>query len=344
VLEGGWYILGKEVQAFENEFAAYVGCAYGIGVGSGTDAIQLALKACGIGPGDEVITVSHTAVATVAAIEAAGADPVLVDIEPDYYTMDPLKLESAITPRTKAVIPVHLYGQPADLSAILDIARQKGLRVIEDCAQAHGATYGGKPVGAWGDMACFSFYPTKNLGACGDGGIATTNDPTLAGRGRLLREYGWAERYISSIPGGNSRLDELQAAILRVKLTALDNDNACRKKIADTYHRFLLDTPLLLPQPRPRGSHVYHLFVGRTGERDALRAFLASRGIGTLIHYPVPIHMQPAYQGRIRCGDHMEETEKAAGQILSLPIYPELTEAEVNMITRAIRDYWGEKA
>jgi dTDP-4-amino-4,6-dideoxygalactose transaminase len=342
-MEGGWYILGKEVAAFESEFAAYVGCTHGIGVGSGTEAIQMALKACGIGAGDEVITVSHTAVATVAAIEAVGAVPVLIDIEPDYFTMDPDKLASAMSSRTKAVIPVHLYGQPADLVAILDVARTRGLRIIEDCAQAHGATYREKPVGAWGDMACFSFYPTKNLGACGDGGMVTTSDPALAERCRLLREYGWAERYISSIPGGNSRLDELQAAILRVKLPTLDDDNTRRKKIADQYNRLLADTQLVLPKRRPQGRHVFHLYVVRTGRRDELRAFLAAHDIGALIHYPVPIHLQPAYQGRIRCGDDMEETEKVACEILSLPMYPEMTDDDVHRTAAAIGEYLEKK-
>ena len=343
VLEDGWYILGKEVAAFESEFAAYVGCTHGIGVGSGTEAIHMALKACGIGSGDEVITVSHTAVATVAAIEAAGAVPVLVDIEPDYFTMNPHKLESAISPRTKAVIPVHLYGQPADLTAILNIARPRGLRVIEDCAQAHGATYMDRPVGAWGDMACFSFYPTKNLGAYGDGGMVTTNDPALAGRCRLLREYGWAERYISAIAGGNSRLDELQAAILRVKLTDLGVDNTRRGVIAEIYNRLLNDTDLTLPKRHPQGSHVFHLYVVRSRRRDALQTFLKKRGVGALIHYPVPVHLQPAYRGRIRCGDSMEETKKAACEILSLPIYPELTETEIHTIAAAIREFLEKK-
>ncbi len=343
VLEDGWYILGKEVTAFEGEFAAYVGCTNGIGVGSGTEAIHIALKACGIGVGDEVITVSHTAVATVAAIEAAGAVPVLVDIEPDYYTMDTDKLESAITPHTKAVIPVHLYGQPANMTAILHITRPRGIFVIEDCAQAHGATYLGRPVGAWGDMACFSFYPTKNLGAYGDGGMVTASDTELAGRCRLLREYGWAERYISSIPGGNSRLDEIQAAILRVKLTDLNIDNTRRGVIAESYNSLLNGTDLTLPRPRPQGSHVFHLYVVRSRRRDALQTFLKKRGIGSLIHYPVPVHLQPAYCGRIRCGDGMAETEKAACEVLSLPMYPELTETEVQTVGSTIIEFMEKK-
>jgi dTDP-4-amino-4,6-dideoxygalactose transaminase len=343
VLERGGYILGQEVAAFEGEFAAFAGCTHGIGVGNGTEAIHLALKACGIGTGDEVITVSHTAVATVAAIEAAGAVPVLVDIEPDYFTLDPYKLASAVSSRTKAVIPVHLYGQPAELEGILDITRTMGIRVIEDCAQAHGATYRGKPVGSWGDMACFSFYPTKNLGAFGDGGMVTTNDTDLAGRCRLLREYGWAERYISSIPGGNSRLDEIQAAVLRVKLQTLDDDNDRRRSIASRYSRLLAGAPLKLPGTRPRGTHVFHLYVARTGKRDRLRSFLAERGIGTLVHYPVPVHMQPAYRDRLRLGDAMAQTEKAAGEIVSLPMYPEMTETEVEAVAMVVREFLEKK-
>jgi dTDP-4-amino-4,6-dideoxygalactose transaminase len=337
VLEGGWYILGKEVAAFEEEFAGYTGCAHGIGVGSGTEAIHIALRACGIGEGDEVITVSHTAVATVAAIEAAGAVPVLVDIDPDYFTMDPARLEAAIGPRTKAVIPVHLYGQPADLKTILSIVRPRGIRVIEDCAQAHGAIYGGRRVGAWGDVGCFSFYPTKNLGAYGDGGMVTTNDPALASRCRLLREYGWSERYVSSIPGGNSRLDELQAAILRVKLPGLDAENGRRREIAERYGELLGETGLALPKRRPEGDHVFHLYVVRSPGRDALQAHLRECGVGALIHYPLPVHLQPAYRGRIRQGDGLEETEKAARGVLSLPMHPELAEAEVRAVAAAVR-------
>jgi len=234
VLAGGWYILGEETRAFEAEFAAYIGVREAVGVGSGTDALQIALAACEIGAGDEVITVSHTAVATISAIEMAGATPVLVDIEPDFFTIDPAQIEAAITPRTKAIIPVHIYGQPANLDAVLEIASRHKLRVIEDCAQAHGAAFRGTRVGAHGDIACFSFYPTKNLGAIGDGGMVVTNDVALAERARLLREYGWAERYVSHISGRNSRLDELQAAILRVKLRRLDDDNQMRAQIAQT--------------------------------------------------------------------------------------------------------------
>ena len=344
VLDRGWYILGEEVRAFESEFAAYIGVKFAIGVGSGTEALHLALRACDIGPGDEVITVSHTAVATVAAIELCGATPVLVDIDVDRYTLDPEKLPGLLTSRTKAIVPVHLYGQPADMTSILEIAHQYGLTVIEDCAQAHGATYRGqracpeqsRRVGSWGDMACFSFYPTKNLGTLGDGGMVMTDDPALAKKARLMREYGWAERYVSHIPGWNSRLDELQAAVLRVKLRYLDADNAVRVHLATVYNQLLADTDLTLPVEYPGSNHVYHLYVIRTSHRDELRVFLKEQGIGTLVHYPVPVHLQPAYRGRLPGGDDLLETERAAREVLSLPMYPELAESDVKTVAEAI--------
>jgi dTDP-4-amino-4,6-dideoxygalactose transaminase len=332
VLESGRYILGQEVSAFEREFAGYVGVGFAIGVGSGTEALHLALAACGVGVGDEVITVAHTAVATVAAIELCGATPVFVDIEPDYFTLDPNQLEDAITSRTKAVIPVHLYGQPADLTAIISIARQHGLKVIEDCAQAHGAMYCDRRLGSWGDIACFSFYPTKNLGAIGDGGAVVTNDPQLAERVRSLREYGWStERNVSHMTGWNSRLDELQAAILRVKLQYLDADNDRRRRIADLYDALLRDSDLVLPRRRADATHVFHLYVVRSGERDDLLLRLKAGGVGASIHYP-PVHLQPAYQGRVRGAGKLTTTERAAKEILSLPIYPELTDAEIEKV------------
>jgi dTDP-4-amino-4,6-dideoxygalactose transaminase len=336
VLEHGRYILGTEVSAFEQEFAAFIGVAHGIGVGSGTEAIHVALAACGIGSGDEVITVGHTAVATVSAIELAGAVPVLVDIEPGCFTLDPALLTRAITARTKAVIPVHVYGQPADLDGILAIARAHGLKVIEDCAQAHGAHYRGRTLGSWGDIACFSFYPTKNLGAIGDGGLVVTDDAALAERARLVREYGWAERYISAIPGWNSRLDELQAAILRVKLRHLAQDNAKRRYLATLYDTGLAQTDLVLPAQRPDSLHVYHLYVVRSRQRDALQAQLRSAGIAALVHYPVPVHLQPAYLGRVRGGEALPVTEQAAREVLSLPMYPELTEEAVRTVISAL--------
>ncbi len=339
VLSKGWYILGDETRAFESEFAAYIGVREAVGVGSGTDALQLALAACEIGAGDEVITVAHTAVATVAAIEMAGATPVLVDIEPDYFTINPAKIEAAITPRTKAIIPVHIYGQPAQLDAILDLAAGHQLRVIEDCAQAHGAAYRGTRAGAHGDIACFSFYPTKNLGAIGDGGMVVTNDAALAERARLLREYGWAERYVSHISGRNSRLDELQAAILRVKLRRLDEDNHKRAQIAEKYSEGLSDCGLVLPAIRQHATHVFHLYVVRASERHELQAFLNSRGVNTLIHYPVPVHLQPAYMNLRRGDGGLTETETAAREILSLPMYPELADRDVEQVIESIRSF-----
>jgi dTDP-4-amino-4,6-dideoxygalactose transaminase len=339
VLDRGRYILGEEAAAFEREFAAYIGVHFGIGVGSGTEALHLALRACGVGPGDEVITVSHTAVATVAAIELCSATPVLVDIDPRSFTLDPAKLEAAITLRAKAVIPVHLYGQSADLQPILDVARKHRIRVIEDCAQSHGATYRGRRTGAWGDIACFSFYPTKNLGAIGDGGLVVTDDPQLAENARLLREYGWRERYISDVAGWNTRLDELQAAILCVKLRTLDADNARRRQLGALYDELLAPASVTVPQEMSYGRHVYHLYVVRSAQRDALQAFLKERGIGTLVHYPVPIHLQPAYRGRLGDVGSFPETEHAAREILSLPMFPELSEAEVRQVAGAVREF-----
>jgi dTDP-4-amino-4,6-dideoxygalactose transaminase len=339
VLESGRYILGDEVSAFEQEFADYIGVRHAVGVGSGTEALHLALVACGIGAGDEVITVAHTAVATVAAIELSGATPVLVDIEPDYFTLDPLQLYSAITPRTKAIVPVHIYGQPADLEVITSIAAQHGLRVIEDCAQAHGATYRGKRVGSWGDIACFSFYPTKNLGAIGDAGAVTTNNSELAEKVRCLREYGWVERNVSRVPGWNSRLDELQAAILRVKLQFLDADNERRREIATLYDKLLADLDLVLPARRANATHVFHLYVVRSPDREDLSEALRSNAVGALVHYPYPVHMQPAYVGKLAGSEYLPNTERAAREILSLPIYPELTDVEVQKVAAVCERY-----
>ncbi len=328
VLRGGHYILGRETNAFETEFAQYTGTSFAVGVANGTDALALALRACGIKPGDEVITVSHTAVATVAAIELCGAVPVLVDIEPDYYTIDPQKIISAITPKTKAVVPVHLYGLPADMKAILKIARNNNLKVVEDCAQAHGAVYAGKKVGSFGDAASFSFYPTKNLGAIGDGGMVVTNSKEVAEKVKSLREYGWDEKRVSQLPGQNSRLDELQAAILRVKLRNLDNDNQQRQKLAANYNKAFAKTGLSLPQNRPECEHEYHQYVVRSDKRDQLKTFLQEKGIQAMIHYPVPVHAQPAYKNRVKIAGGLKETEKAVQEILSLPMYPQLSAKE----------------
>lgn len=335
VLEQGRYILGEEVSAFERELAQYLGVAHGVGVATGTDALHLALRAADVGAGDEVVTVSHTAVATVAAVQMAGATPCLVDIERDYATLDPAGLNRAITDRTKAVIAVHLYGQPCDLPAITSIVREHGLTLIEDCAQAAGASLGGRRVGSFGDLACFSFYPTKNLGAVGDGGFIATGRREYADRLRALREYGWRERYVSEEPGFNSRLDELQAAVLRVKLVHLDADNAARTRIARVYDEGLRGTSLQPPRVRTGGAHAYHLYVARTAQRDAARASLLKRGIETAIHYPRPVHRQPAY-ARIRIPpEGLPESDRAAREVLSLPMFPELPLEDARTVVEA---------
>jgi dTDP-4-amino-4,6-dideoxygalactose transaminase len=335
-IESGWYILGQEVAAFEREFAAYLGLAHAIGVGSGTDALCLALRACDVGPGDEVLTVSHTAVATVAAIEMCGATAVFVDIEPATFTMDVELLEETIKRSSgsiKAIVPVHLYGHPARITEIMEVAGHYGLRVIEDCAQAHGASLHHRKVGTFGDVAAFSFYPTKNLGALGDGGAVVTADEDVADRVRLLRQYGWKERYISTTVGVNSRLDELQAAILRVKLRHLDEDNRRRINLAQQYGDALADGKgLTLPQTVNGATHVYHQYVIRTPARDSLKDYLRKLGTGTLIHYPVPIHEQPAYAGRVKTITSLRETEQAAREILSLPLFPELRERQLETV------------
>jgi dTDP-4-amino-4,6-dideoxygalactose transaminase len=342
MLESGRYILGPEVAAFEREFAAYIGCRHGIGVASGTEALVLALLALDLKPDDYVATVSHTAVATVAAIELAGARPLLIDIEPRRYTLNPEAFAAALRSppgRIAAVIPVHLYGLAADMTAILDLARAHGVRVIEDCAQSHGAVLDGTRLGGHGDLAAFSFYPTKNLGAIGDGGAVVTNDAALAARLKELREYGWRARYVSAIRGMNSRLDEMQAAILRVKLRHLDGDNARRQAIAGRYDDGLRWTGLDLPSRRRDATHVFHQYVIRTSAREPLEAALQARGIGTNIHYPVPVHLQPAYQGRVAIGPAgLGESERAAREVLSLPMFPELDAAQVARVIAALKE------
>jgi dTDP-4-amino-4,6-dideoxygalactose transaminase len=343
-LSSGWYILGNELREFEAEFAAWLGTAAVVGCGNGTDAIALALRGLGIGPGATVVTVSHTAVATVAAIEMAGATPLLVDIDPVYYTMDPNALQQALErppahlPPIKAVLPVHLYGQPVDLDRILPLCRAHGVALVEDCAQAHGARLHGRRVGTFGDAATFSFYPTKNLGALGDGGAVATNDPALAERIAALRQYGWRKHYISDDTGVNSRLDEVQAAILRVKLTHLDSQNARRASIAATYADALRGSELQPPCRRDDATHVYHLFVTRSSRRDRFQSLLKQSGIGTGIHYPVPVHLQPAYVGRVALGAaSCPQTEFAAKEVLSLPIYPQLTDSDVETVVAALK-------
>jgi len=336
VLDSGQYVLGNEVSAFEDAFARYCDVAHGVGVNSGTDALCLTLRALGIGPGDEVITVSHTAVATVAAIEASGATAVVVDID-DFYTLEPESLERAIGPRSRAVIAVHLYGQPADMDRIMAIARQHDLRVIEDCAQATGAILNGQKVGSIGDAGCFSFYPTKNLGAIGDGGMVVTNNPTLADQIRCLREYGWESDRRSHRPGFNSRLDELQAAVLSAKLPYLDADNATRQAIAKRYDRELDNLDIGVPTVRPGASHVYHLYVVRCRHRDAVIEGLHKHGVSASVHYRQAAHQHPAYADRLSGSDHLPRTEAIVADILTLPIYPELNEIQVNSVITALR-------
>jgi dTDP-4-amino-4,6-dideoxygalactose transaminase len=342
-LASGWYILGNELRAFEAEFAAWLGVSSVIGCGNGTDAIALALRGLGIGPGSTVVTVSHTAVATVAAIEMTGATPLLVDIDPDFYTMDPAGLQSVLRdppaglPPIKAVVAVHLYGQPADMGQLVPLCRSHGVALIEDCAQAHGARLHGKRVGTFGDAATFSFYPTKNLGALGDGGAVATNDHALGERIAALRQYGWHRHYISDEVGVNSRLDEVQAAILRVKLPHLDAQNNRRKQIARAFTSALAGTPLSPPRTRADAEHVFHLYVTRSRRRDHFQAKLREAGVGTGIHYPVPVHLQPAYAGRVSLAPGgCPQTEAAASEILSLPIYPELSDTDTATVCQAL--------
>jgi dTDP-4-amino-4,6-dideoxygalactose transaminase len=337
VLETGQFVLGDEVAAFEREFAAYAGAAHGVGVSSGTAALHLALVAAGVGPGDEVVTVPFTFVASVAAITFAGARPVLVDVEPRTLTLDPAALDSAITPRTKAIIPVHLYGQAADMDPILAVAKAHGLTVIEDAAQAHGARYQGRPVGSLGDLGCFSFYPSKNLGAYGEGGIVLTNRVDLAERLRLLRSWGERSRYHHEIPGFNARLEGLQGAILRVKLRHLESWTEQRRAHAARYSALLADAGIGLPVERPGDRHVYHLYTVRLPEREALRAALAADGIHTGLHYPVPVHLQPAYASLGYVRGAFPIAERAAEQVLSLPMFPELTDEQISAVVDAVR-------
>jgi dTDP-4-amino-4,6-dideoxygalactose transaminase len=345
VLSAGRYILGEETTAFERQFADYIGIPHAVGVGNGTEALHLALRGLGIGPGHEVITVSHTAVATVAAIEMCGATPVLVDIHPESYTMDVASLEKARSDRSKAIVPVHLYGQPCDLEEITRFARKHELYVIEDCAQSHGAIYRGQRTGSWGHAAAFSFYPTKNLGCLGDGGAITTQDPSLCEKLKGLRQYGWDENRISRCPGWNSRLDELQAAVLRVKLARLEESNKRRIQIARTYYDLLNRIPeLTLPSPTAGTTHVYHQYVVRCADpsvRNRLMHFLSGQGIQTAVHYPVPVHLQPAYVHRLPGSDSLPVTEKVVGRIVSLPMFPELTDEEVARVAKAIEAFFS---
>jgi len=341
VLERGDFILGEEVSLFEEEFAVYCGVTQAIGVDSGTSALELALRAFDIGPGDEVITAANTFIASALPISYTGATPVLVDTDPQTYTMDVSLLENSITEQTKAVIPVHLYGQPADMDPIMEIARKYGLVVIEDACQAHGAKYKGKRVGSLGHAAAFSFYPAKNLGAYGDGGMVVTNDERVAKSLQMLRDYGQREKYHHEVLGYNHRLDTLQAAVLRVKLKHLDAWNAARRQHAQLYGELLAHSPVVLPTEAD-AEPVYHLYVIRVEHRDALRAYLRDKGIATGIHYPIPVHLQPAYRDLGYEKGSFSVTEEYAEQVLSLPMYAELTPGSIEYVAEAIRDFVSE--
>jgi dTDP-4-amino-4,6-dideoxygalactose transaminase len=337
VMSQAQFILGDEVTRFEEEFAAFCGARHCVGVASGLDALMLALRAVGVGPGDEVITAANTFIASALAITHAGATPVLVDVRNDDFNLDPQAVERAITPRTKAILPVHLYGQPARMDEIMDIARRHGLRVVEDACQAHGARYGAARAGAIGDAGCFSFYPGKNLGGYGDGGAVVTNDPQVAERLRLDRNYGSRVKYVHESDGYNSRLDTLQAAVLRIKLRRLEEWNERRRTLAALYRELLADADVLLPAEMRGVEHVWHLFVIRHPERDRLLADLHARGIGAGVHYPIPIHQQAPYAGVRTVPEGAPLSTLLAGQILSLPLYPEMTEAQVAEVAHAVR-------
>lgn len=341
IMERTDFILGDEVSAFEQDFAAFCGADECVGVASGCDALLWAIKACGVGPGDEVITTANTYIATTFAITMAGATPVLVDCTEEAYLMNPTALEGAITPRTKAVIPVHLYGQAANMDVIQEITDRHGLVVIEDAAQAHGATYKGKACGSMGRVGCFSFYPGKNLGAYGDGGGIVTNDPEIAEKVRMYRNYGQSKKYHHDVPGWNSRLDTIQAAVLGAKLPHLSDWNGRRYRNADLYVEGLAGLPVQVPVELPDNVHIYHLFVIRTARRDELLEALKAAEVFCSIHYPIPIHLQKAYSDLGYAKGDFPVTERAAEEILSLPMFPELTEAQIEHVCSRVADFFG---
>lgn len=349
MLESGWYILGKEVEAFEKEFGSFLGCEPAVGVANGTDALTLALRGLGMKKGSGVITVSHTATATVAAIELAGGLPVFTDIDPRWMVMEPQRLVETIqeyrkgrNPPLQVVVVVHLYGQPADMESIRSVCSKEDLLLVEDCAQSVGASWAGQMTGTWGDAASFSFYPTKNLGALGDGGAVVAADPAVVRRIRMLREYGWSQRNMSRFAGTNSRLDELQAAILRVKLKALTKENGARRKLAAVYREKINNADVHLPEERQEGRHVYHLFSVRSQGRNRLRIHLKAKEIGTNIHYPFPIHRMPGYRGRCWVPSRgLPETDRTSGQTLSLPLYPEMSGSVAGKVANAINSWNG---
>jgi dTDP-4-amino-4,6-dideoxygalactose transaminase len=343
-LDSGWYILGNELTAFEREFASYCGAPHAVGVGSGTDALHLALRACGVRAGDHVITAPNIAAPTICAIVAAGALPVFVDVDPRTFTLDPEKLRVYLAKQpppylARAVIPVHLYGHPADMQEIMSICAEYNLRVIEDAAQAHGAEYAGRRIGCHADASSWSFYPTKNLGAYGDAGMVTTADAHVADRLRMLRNYGEEAKYVNRVQGVNSRLDEIQAAALRVKLRHLDDWVATRRHLAALYDELLAEAPVTLLSEVGPARHCYHLYVILSTRRDALQRYLGERGVGTSVHYPVPAHRQPAYRYLEYTEGDFPCAEWACRQVLSLPLYPELSEEELRHVASAIREF-----
>ena len=340
VLASGRLILGEEVEAFEEEFARFVGVAHAVGVGTGTDALTLSLRALEIGPGDEVVTVANAGVAPIAGIRASGASLRLVDVDPDTLLLDPTRLEAALGPNTRAIVAVHLYGNPVDLGAVLDVASSRGISVVEDCAQAHGARWQGRSVGGLGCVGCFSFYPTKNIGAFGDGGICVTDDPGRAARIREQRMYGFHGDGFAHVEGRNSRLDELQAAILRVKLAHFEADLAERRALAQLYTSELEGAPVVPVSGSGDGEHAYHLFVVRSSIRESVQAALEEARIGSAIHYPVPVHKMDAYSFLDRPGE-LEISEQASQEVLSLPLYPGLSQEAVGEVGRALRESPG---
>jgi dTDP-4-amino-4,6-dideoxygalactose transaminase len=335
IITSSAFVGGEEVRLFEQEFAAYCDAKACVGVGNGTDALYLTLRALGIGPGDEIITVAHTFIATSEAISSTGALPIFIDVKDDSMLMDPALIEPAITPRTKAIVPVHLYGQSCDMDAIMEIARKHGLKVIEDAAQAHGGRWRGQRVGSIGDAATFSFYPGKNLGAFGDAGAVVSQDEALIEQIRMIANHGRLEKYTHKMEGVNSRLDGLQAAILRVKLRYLDEWNSKRRRIADAYTEQLSPLGIALPIVDERAEAVFHLFVVRVAERERLQSLLKEEGIATGVHYPVPLHLQPAYEQR-RSEFKLPATEHAAREVLSLPMYPELRQEQIEAVCNAV--------
>jgi dTDP-4-amino-4,6-dideoxygalactose transaminase len=338
VLESCQFTLGSEVAAFEEEFAAYSQARFGIGVNTGTSALHLALLAAGVGRGDEVITVPFTFIATASAIDYTGATPVFVDIDPKTFTMDPARIEAAITPKTKAIIPVHLYGQAADMDPILEIARRHKLVVIEDAAQAHGAEYKGRRAGSIGDMGCFSFYPGKNLGAYGEGGMVTTSNPEYTRTLRMLRDWGAEKKYHHVLKGYNFRLEGLQGAVLRVKLRYLEGWTEARRTAAGHYDRLLAGSGVPTPAQMPYARHVYHVYAIRTLERAAWQKALNDKGIQSGIHYPIPVHLQPAFAELGHKVGDFPHSERAANEVLSLPMFPELTQSQCEEVSRAVRE------